>query len=118
MALSDYHANHNRFRRSFSNLLYWFEEEDAWFCQSERQGKFEQVEVKPPRQEDIPTARYFAQWDAENLFETLQGQLYPDAATTLARQQLMGIESACYNAQDMNHVLRFHPLLGAYRLKP
>ncbi len=118
MALSDYHANHNRFRRSFSNLLYWFEEEDTWFCQSERQGKFEQVEVKPPRQEDIPTARYFAQWDAENLFETLQGQLYPDAATTLARQQLMGIESACYNAQDMNHVLRFHPLLGAYRLKP
>lgn len=117
MALSDYHAKHNRFRRSFSNLLHWLDEEGTWFCQSEQNGEFEKVKIKPPRKEDIPTARYFAQWDAESLFEQLQAQVYAAADATVARQQLMSIESACYSDTDKNHDLRFHPLLGAYRLR-
>lgn len=117
MALSDYHAKHNRFRRSFSNLLYWLDVEGTWFCQSEQNGEFETVQIKPPRKENIPTARYFAQWDAQSLFEQLQAQAYAVADTTLARQQLMSIESACYSDTDKNHDLRFHPLLGAYRLR-
>lgn len=116
MALSDYHAKHNRFRRSFSNLLYWFDTENTWFCQAEHEGELQTLEIKPPARESIPTARYFAQWDTEHLFEQLQAQVYADAEPTLARQQLMSIESACYSAQDKNHVLRFHPLLGAYRI--
>ncbi len=115
MALSDYHAKYNRFRRSFSNLLYYLDAEGSWFCQSEHEGEFVSVEVKPPPLEAIPTERYFAAWDAETLFEQLQNQLYAKVDANIARQQLMSIESACYSQQDINHDLRFHPLLGAYR---
>ena len=117
MALSDYHAKHNRFRRAFSNLLHWLDEEGTWFCRIEQNGGFAKVEIKPPRKEDIPTVRYFAQWEAESLFEQLQAQVYAAADATVARQQLMSIESACYSDTDKNHDLRFHPLLGAYRLR-
>lgn len=47
----------------------------------------------------------------------MKDQLFADKEETLARQQLMSIESACYSDTDKNHTLRYHELLGVYRLR-
>jgi CRISPR-associated endonuclease/helicase Cas3 len=117
MALSDHHAKHNRFRRAHSNLLFWLDEENQWYCREEIKHKFETVEIKSPATETIPMNRYICQWDVEELYADLKTKLFADKEETLIRQQLMSIESACYSETDKNHTLRYHPLLGVYRLR-
>ena len=117
MALNDHHAKHNRFRRAHSNLLCWMDEEKQWSCREEVNRQFETVTVKPPATETIPMNRYICQWDIEELYADLKTKLFADKEETLIRQQLMSIESACYSDTDKNHTLRYHPLLGVYRLR-
>lgn len=117
MALSDHHAKHNRFRRAHSNLLFWLDAENQWSCREEVKHTFETVAIKPPATETIPLTRYLCQWNIEDLYAELNTKLFADKEETLARQQLMSIESACYSDTDKNHTLRYHPLLGVYRLR-
>lgn len=117
MALSDHHAKHNRFRRAHSNLLFWLDAENQWYCREEIKHTFETVEIKPPKPEDIPTSRYLCEWNVEELYTELKAKLFADKEETLTRQQLMSIESACYSETDKNHTLRYHALLGVYRLR-
>ncbi len=119
LALADYHAKHNIFRRSHANLLFWIaDDEGNW--QHRLEGEDEVTDTTKPDRPAVNTTRYLLPVDTDELYAALKVRLFGDDASKdeeLVRQQLLGIESACYSAADVNHKLRFHPLLGAYRLK-
>lgn len=116
-ALSDYHHSKIRFRRSYRNLLYWIDEHGDWQRRYDDELKDSYSSGELVKSHKVKLQRSLFSVDVDMIYEELKQQLYPDSqlSETVIRQQLLGIESACYSQDDDSHILHFHSLLGAYR---